>query len=432
VTDRIALGRGRSTTATILLLLGLALAIRLVVVVGATRFGPADSVGDVTYHAQLVADPIAHLQGRSPDVSQYAPYLGFVEWVTAKPWLVLGASDTTALRLSSVTWDLIGMALLLIATARRFPDKLGFVGLVWAAAPIMWPASAWSAQDETITAAIIALIVLLHLRDRRIAAVAVCVLGLFLSKVLVLPVLAALLLTMPADRRVRAWTSAAVTGAAAVAVTWLLGGSDGLRGQLGYTTDVVGFSISVWATLVLHHVVDPVTAIHLSTVLAALGMAAVTVAWWRRREPGDLEMPRLAAGLLLVSFALLAISNPEYLCLVAPVGIIGAIGLEPIRQSWKLIALGALAWGINGIYYLLRRSYDPTGSLLGQTGFVDGVSRRIHLLDVIHQCTLLLFLVGAVVVAFGYVLGERRVDALDVAGDATAAVEQLADGRANV
>ena len=405
--------RTRSVWKTAVLLIGLALVVRLGVLAGATAFGPSDSVGDVAYHAELVADPIGHLRDSGPDVSQYAPYLGMVEWVTAKPWIEVGTSTTTALRLSSITWDLIGMGLLLYATVRRFPASVMFVGLMWALSPLVWPASAYSAQDETIAGAIVAGVVVLLLARRRAAAVAVCVLGLFLAKILLLPVVAAILVTVPRAQRRKVWGTAAVTLLAGVAVTWALSGTDGLSQQGRYSTDVIGFSMTLWSTLVLHHYLVATTAIHISIVLVGLALLATLVVWSRNRTRGDLEAPRLAAALLLVAFALLAVSNPEYLCIVAPVAIIGCIGLGSVHQPWRLVVVAGLAWGVNGVYYLLRKAYDPTGSLLGITGIDHPVGGRVHFLDVAHQSLLFFFLVFSVIVARDYVVAYRSVGSDD-------------------
>jgi hypothetical protein len=415
VTERA--GRGRSLLHTSLLLLALALVVRLAVFAVATGVGPDDSVGDVTFHAQLVADPVGFLRAPPPEISQYAPYLGLLEWVTAKPWLVVGASDLTALRLGSITWDLLGMALLLFAAARRFPRRLVLVGVMWAVAPLVWPASAYSAQDETIAAAMVAGAVALLFTGRRAASVAVCALALFATKILVAPILLALLLTTPRGSRTRSLGVAVGTIAIAITITSILSGTDGLTRQGSYSTDVLGFSVSVWSTVVLHRYLAPDTAIRASIVVAGLALLACVVVWWRQPNDGLLETSRLAAALSMTAFALLAVSNPEYLCIAAPVAIVGCIGLERLLQSWLLAGAAAVAWAVNVAYYVLRKAYDPTGSLLGITGFDEPVSRRVRIFDVTHQVLLATFLVASIVVVRNYLLGDRshppEVDASD-------------------
>jgi type IV secretory pathway VirB3-like protein len=389
-------------------LLLLALTIRVGIVVVATEVGPSDSVNDVAYHSVLVRDPVEHLRDSKPRVSQYAPYLGFVEWVTTEPWLASGASETTALRLSSVIWDLVGMGLLLYATGRRFPASLVYVGLMWAASPLLWPASAFSAQDETIGAAIVAAAVLLVFARRRCAAIAVCVLGLFVAKILLVPVVAALLLTAPRGTRVRAWATAGVTLLAAGCVTWSLSGTDGLTQQVGYTTDVVAYSISFWSALVLHRTVAADTAISASIALVCVGLLGTVLVWSRHRSQGVLEAPRLAAALLFVTFALLAVSNPEYLCIAAPVAIVGCIGYERSFQTSLLVLVSTLAWAINGVYYFFRRAYDPSGTLLQYSGIRHELSGRVRLLDGAHQLLLVLFLFFTVLLVRNYLLRLRE------------------------
>ena len=277
----------RSLFGTALLLVGIALAIRLGVLATATAFGPADSVGDVVYHARLVDDPVGHLEDSSPSISQYAPYLGVLEWVTTKPWLALGVSVTTALRLSSITWDLVGMCLLLYGTARRFPGSLVFVGLMWAVSPLLWPASAYSAEDEPIATAIVAAAVVLVFARRRCGAIVVRGRPVPGEDPLVAGGRGA---PRTAPRGAPCpWATAGWTLLAAGAVTWLLSGTDGLTQQAGYRTDVVGFSISFWSTLVMHRTIAPHyrdSRIARSGVRRALGLCSRLAEAQERRGVG--------------------------------------------------------------------------------------------------------------------------------------------------
>jgi hypothetical protein len=406
-------------------LLGLALVVRLAELVLAGAVVPADNAGDVVYFTRLVQDPWAHLHHSSALVAQYAPYLGFLLWATAKPWLALGLSATTAFRLGSMLWDLLGMALLLWATARRFPRCLWFVGLMWALSPLVLPASAYAGQDETVSGAIVAAMVLLWFERRRCAAIALGVLGLFLAKVLLLPVLAGLLLCVPRPQRVRAYVTAGATFLGAVVVTWLASGTDGITQQVTYSTNDLGFSISFWSTLVLHHSVAANTAIHVSIVLVVLAVVAVVAVWSRRAHAGALEGPRLAAALMLVTLALLAVSNPEYLVLAAPVAIVGGLGLGWFYLPGLLVLASGAAWAINLDYYLFRRAYDPTGTLLGETGVVGPEDGHVRLLDVTHQALLALFLV-TMLLAVRHLL--RRAAPVDGERDEDEALAELAGG----
>lgn len=411
-------GAGATTTPAwvkILWLLLLALAVRLGVVVAATAFGPEGSLGDLVFHSRLVTDPIGHLRNPSPEVTQYAPFLGMLEWITVKPWLAMGMGMATALRLGSITWDLIGMALLLAATHRRFPDKLVFVGLMWAVSPMLWPASAYSAQDELIAAAVVSLVVLLLFLHKRTTAVIVCVVALFAVKILLAPILLAVLLTARRGTRGRMWASAGAALVVSAAFTWMVSGGDGLSRQTGYSVDVIGFSISAWSALYLHQYVSAATAIRLSILAVGAGLTLAVWLWSRHRVEEVLEGPRLAAGLMMVVLALLAISNPEYLCIAAPVAIIGCIGLGPLYQGVLLVLASGVAWAINGVYYFLRVEYDPTGSRLGIDGFAVPVGRTVHLLDATHQAFLVLFLYLAVMLARNYLLGPDRLQRAEAA-----------------
>src|SRR5262245_53291145 len=161
------------TTRLILLLLAAALVLRLGVIAVAAVTASDDLSNDVAHHEELVADPVQHLRHGPGMVVQYPPFLGFAEWITVKPWLALGASDVTAQRLGSSIWDLAGMAVLLLAVARRRRTDILIVGAVWGAALLVWPTSALLGQDETIAACFVAVAVLLSARHRVTAACAV-------------------------------------------------------------------------------------------------------------------------------------------------------------------------------------------------------------------------------------------------------------------
>lgn len=393
--------------------------LRLGVVAGASVAGRDEGSSDFVYHSQLVADPVGHLRGSEVDVEQYAPYLGFAEWMTAKPWLVLGADDATALRLGSVTWDLLGMAVLLLVVARKIPGALVTVGLIWGVSLLMWPASAFAGQDEPIAAAIVAVAVALAMVGRRPAAIAVLVVGLFVAKILLLPVLVAFLLTAPKSSRKRELGVAAITLLTAVVVTWSFSGTDGLSQQLGYTTDVLGFSITLWSMLVLHHFVTPETAVRASEVVASVTAIVIVIAWSRHREDGESGAYRLAAALLFASFAVLAVSNPEYLCIAAPVAIIASVTIAA-RVPWLLLAATTMAWVVRVVYYALRNAYDPTGSILARKGFADDLSGRVRLLDTVHQSVLVITLLLLLAAAWRWAVKSRPRFDEDLSGGAFA------------
>jgi hypothetical protein len=257
--------------------------------------------------------------------------------------------------------------------------------------------------------------ILLHLAHRPLAAVALATAGLFLAKILILPIVVALLLVTPAARQAKAWLTALGTLGVGALVTWAISGTDGLSQQLGYTEEVIGFSISAWSTLVLHHVFEPVTAIRISIGLALVGVAVTLFLWQRDRLRDDLEGSRLGAALVVASIALLAVSNPEYICVAAPMAIVGCIGLRATMQATLLIAMSSVAWAINFVYYLLRKAYDTTGTMLGLEGFVTPTGRTVRILDATHQVALVLFAYLACVVVWNYVVTPGRTAAKETA-----------------
>jgi len=388
------------TTRLILLLLAGALVLRLGVIAVAAVAAPDDISNDVKHHALLVDDPAGHLTDSPAIVEQYPPYLGFAEWITVKPWLALGASEETSLRLGSSIWDLAGMAVLLLVVAGRRPTDILIVGAVWGAALLFWPTSALLGQDETIDACFVAVAVLLAARHRLAAACTVLVLGLFVAKVFLLAVLAAYLLTAPASERRRVWTVSAVLFAAFVGLTWLFSGTDGVSQQLRYEIPYPAFTMSPWSMLLLHHDVSGPTAHDWSIVLASAAVLAVLALWWRHRSDGADGAPRLAAAMLLAVVAFLAVSNPEYLCIAAPLALLAALLSDDIPVVWALVITSGLAWSVNGVYRLLKTTARDRGYELGLRGFQGDITGRLALLDVLHRGLVIALWVALLVTAY--------------------------------
>jgi hypothetical protein len=110
-----------------------------------------------------------------------------------------------------------------------------------------------------------------------------------------------------------------------------------------------------------------------------------------------------------VTFALLAVSNPEYLCIAAPVAIVACLSIDRSRVPWGLLVAAALAWAVNVAYYLLRMAYDPTGSLLGLTGFRGSVKGRVAFLDAVHQGLLIALWLTLIATAWYWLMAEAAV-----------------------
>jgi hypothetical protein len=383
-----------------LLLLAGALVLRLGVIAVASVAASDDISNDIKHHALLVDDPVGHLRDSPGIVEQYPPYLGFAEWVTVKPWIALGASDATALRLGSTVWDLAGMAVLLLVVAGRRRSDILIVGVVWGAALLFWPTSALLGQDETIAAAFVAVAVLLAARHRLAAACAVLVVGLFVAKVFLLAVLAAFLLTAPASERRRIWSVSAIALAALVGVTWFASGTDGISQQLRYEIPYPAFTISPWSTLLLHHQVSGATAHDWSIVLAGIAVVAVLGLWWFHRGDGADGAARLAAAMLLAAFAFLAISNPEYLCIAAPLALLAALLRDDLGLVWALIVCSTLAWAVNGVFKALKETATDRGYDLELRGFRGGITGRLAVLDVLHRGLLVAVWLALLVTAY--------------------------------
>jgi hypothetical protein len=213
----------------------------------------------------------------------------------------------------------------------------------------------------------------------------VLVVGLFVAKVFLAAALLAYLLTAPPSERRRVWAVSAVVFAVLAGVTWLFGNTDGISQQLRYEIPYPAFTMSPWSTLLLHHDVSGTTAHDWSVILATAAVVAVLVLWCRHRGDGSDGAPRLAAAILLVVFEFLAVSNPEYLCIAAPLALFAALLSDDIAVVWALVITSTLAWAVNGVYHLLKDAAKDRGYELGLQGFQGDITGRLALLDVLHR-----------------------------------------------
>jgi hypothetical protein len=165
---------------------------------------------------------------------------------------------------------------------------------------------------------------------------------------------------------------------------WALSGTDGLSQQLGYRASDIGFSITPWSTIVLHDNITSRTAIRWSVAFALVAVAATLWVWWRRRGDGEQGAYRLGAAMLFVCFAVLAVSNPEYLCIAAPVAIVACLQIDGNAVPWRLLIATTLAWAVNVAYHALPKVYSPSGAVV-YAGVEGNVSGRDRLIDTVHQ-----------------------------------------------
>jgi hypothetical protein len=213
-------------------------------------------------------------------------------------------------------------------------------------------------------------------------------------------VLAAYLLTAPASERRRAWTVSALAFAALVGVTLLFSGTDGISQQLRYEIPYPAFTMSPWSTLLLHHDVSGATAHDWSIVLATAAVLAVIALWRFHRRDGADGAPRLAAAMLLAVFAFLAVSNPEYLCIAAPLALFAALLSDDVAVVWALVVTSGLAWAVNGVYHALKTTAKDRGFDLGLRGFQGDITGRLALLDVLHRGLVLALWVALLATAY--------------------------------
>ena len=135
-------------------------------------------------------------------------------------------------------------------------------------------------------------------------------------------------------------------------------------------------------------------------VLAAAAVLAVLGLWWYHRSDGPDGAARLAAAMLLAAFAFLAVSNPEYLCIAAPVAFLAAMLHDDLGVVWALVVCSALAWAVNGVYRALKETAADRGYALGLRGFRGDITGRLAVLDVVHRGVLLALWLALLVTAY--------------------------------
>jgi hypothetical protein len=382
---------------------GVILVVRLVVLGVALyvmRGWKDDPSRDLGFHAFLAEDPMLHI--RQEWLPQYPPLLGMAEALFFSPWRALGLAPYTALRIGSVTWDVLAGWMTVATVSVIRPDRTKMAGLLYALTPLTWIASAAAGQDETIAAFFIAASLWCLATDRRGWARGIVVLGLFVAKLVLLPMLVALVLARPPGRRLR---EAVVTVGSVVGVSAayrLFMGTDGLSSQTAYKPRWVTFSVSPWGWLVGNDEVNAHTAHLWGQSLAALLLAGVVFFVLRNPPAGEgtgvvpvVVAAHVTAAMLLVSFAVLTVVNPEYVALMAPAIVVVA---RSYRDAIWMTALAVLPWLTDTAFAVIRRGPDrESWPLVGPVYWTsDGGSaghqtvNRLHLLFAVGSSALMI------------------------------------------
>lgn len=336
-----------------------------------------DPSRDLILHAFLSERPVEHLT--DPFLPQYPPFLGLAETITYHPWRWLGVSHATSVRLGAVVWDVVAGWFVLSTVALLRRDRVRWVAVAYLVMPATWVASAAFGQDEMIGAALVAATLWALARGQWGAARVVAVAALFVAKILLAPVLLALVVTSRRPGREAALIGGQV--AAWMAVLWATTGSNGLTNQTSYKPEWVEFSITPWGWLVSHDHVSWQTSHVVGPVLAAV--VATALLWLCVQRRGALpdvdQVAVITTAILLAAFSMLAIVNPEYIALVVPALLVVAARAPSV--AW-IGAIATLPWATDTAFALIRRSDPRDWPVIGEirpgTGGYDLVS-WIHL-----------------------------------------------------
>lgn len=345
------------------LLLGSRLALLLIV---GRLVGGDEYTDDAMIHLTLASEPLRLLLGRGDWLSQYPPLLPIFEALAIGPLQAI-LPRFYALRLAFIGYEVAAAACAVPLLRCAFPERrrrrvaLAALALL----PTGFMTSTIMAQDESIAAFFLMLVLLLVQAGRPRASLFCCGLGVVSAKIFLLLPLAALLLGLerPGLLRRALWGLGPVLSVYAIVAFFSLRLSEPLP-LVGFHPNALG--VNAWVLAIEHFGISAEQAHRWSAPLAGgAALALLAVLARRQSTAGALPLAAASASLLLVVFALFYHVHPEYFLLV----------LAPLllaRPSYPALAAIAAAltlpWAVNFFHAILL--YSGWGGPGGKAVFV--------------------------------------------------------------
>ncbi len=330
------------------------LASRLVLLILLARLtGGRDFTDDSAIHLSMARNPLEVFCASNEDTAHFPPLLPVFE--SSLGWVLQQSFPPFyALRLLFIAFELVAFLLTwhsLQAFSRPVERRL--LALLWIVMPMTWMTSVVMEQEEMLSAAFSAGIVLLVARGRVNWAIVACAVAAVAAKIFFLVPLLGLVAGLPIQptralvrRVILAALPILIVYGIAIAV-WTANGNG--MALLSFTPPTK-LSTSFWALLAkLAHMPD-VTAKRLSMPLAlAGGLLPLVLFKWKHMNhmPTPAELLRLVAAMWLWVFALFYEISPEYYMMLVPVLMV----VLSLRLAAAVLGgMLPIAWAINFFY----------------------------------------------------------------------------------
>jgi hypothetical protein len=279
--------------------------------------GGQETSGDIGWHAHLISDPFAMLQGRriSPTLDSYPAFLSLLEGALAWP-LRASVPDFYAWRLTYLFYEGLMGAFLVLTLARLVRDSAvrRRVILAFLACPVGWMTSVIKPQDEVIPGFILALTVWLIAGKRYRLALVTCGIGAVAGKIFLVVPLVALVLLLPVGRL---WLRAMFGFGPVAAVYLCICGQAILRGDdlpLVRFASRITSGTSTWLLLDPECQLPALLVRNVSIILSwCAALIPVAVLYRSRRQPpSDIQVAGLTGVTLLGFLLFFFVVCPEY------------------------------------------------------------------------------------------------------------------------
>lgn len=336
----------------VLLISRVALLLVLARLTGASAF-----TNDSAFHLSMSRHPLEVLQATnhagdetSHDTAHFPPLLPVFESSVGYLYQQI-FPPFYSLRLLFITFELVAFVLVWRVLSLVFSSSTRrLLAGLWIVMPMTWISSTVMEQEEMLSAAFCAGIILLILRGRLNAAVVVCSLAAVSAKIFFLVPLLALVVG-PSLKPTGSLIRRALLAAAPIVLVYGIAMSiwipKGVDFPLSSFTPPTAFSTTFWSTVVMRTGMSDLTAKSLSMPLALIGallpLALVKLRTGERDLLG-MRLLKLMAAMWLWVFALFYLIGPEYYMMLVPLLI---VVLNPRLAVGVLGGMLSIAWAIN-------------------------------------------------------------------------------------
>ena len=329
----------------VLLISRVALLLVLAKLTGASHF-----TNDSAFHLSMSQHPLEVLQATNHDTAHFPPLLPVFESSVGYLYQQI-FPPFYSLRLLFITFELVAFVLVWRVLSLVFSSSTRrLLAGLWIVMPMTWISSTVMEQEEMLSAAFCAGIVLLILRGRLNAAVVVCSLAVVSAKIFFLVPLLALVVG-PSLKPTGSLIHRALLAAGPILLVYGIAMSiwipKGVDFPLLSFTPPAAFSTTFWSTVVRTTGMSNLTAKSLSMPLALIGALLPLALVKLRADERDLlglRLLKLIAAMWLWVFALFYEIGSEYYMMLVPLLM---VVLNPRLAVGVLGGMLSIAWAIS-------------------------------------------------------------------------------------